>query len=379
MSFTVQIAHSVQEIGPEAWDRLSGNRPFASFRWYRYGEAALSDNTPIYIILSHSGQAIARATLWLRREEPIPLTSKLLRSTATALLRRRPLLLCQSPLANTSGLILPDPPLREAALTTIGQVALEQARQHKASFLAWVYLEPQEARLAGWPDAFAAVELPEPGTRLRIAWPDFDHYLDHMGRRMRQQYQRHCRQAAAMDIVVSADALERPLDEATLEQALRLIRNVEARHNSLPAPWARRALEHASMVDGLWLTARVGERLVGCGVLLADGEARMMALLGRDYSVDYAYFPLIYTALRCAIEQGTRVLWGGAGAYEMKLKLGFEMTNDSYAVFAGNGPLLQRLGRWMAGTEERRAVALRAEPQRTPSAAENRPSRQVQP
>ena len=46
MEFDVQIVHSVEEIGQEAWDHLAGDRPFASYRWYRFGERVLADNVP---------------------------------------------------------------------------------------------------------------------------------------------------------------------------------------------------------------------------------------------------------------------------------------------------------------------------------------------
>ena len=102
------------------------------------------------------------------------------------------------------------------------------------------------------------------------------------------------------------------------------------------------------MVDAVWLKAELGERLVGCGLLLGDGGHWMMTLLGLDYAVRYAYFQLVYTAIRCAIERGARVLWGGTGAYELKGRLGFEVRPEHYAVFAASGRGLQVLGRWLA-------------------------------
>jgi hypothetical protein len=47
MSFDVQVFHSVEELGPEAWDRLGKERPFASYRWYRFGETVLADDKPL--------------------------------------------------------------------------------------------------------------------------------------------------------------------------------------------------------------------------------------------------------------------------------------------------------------------------------------------
>jgi len=354
MGFDVQIAHSVEEVGQEAWDRLAGDRPFASYRWYRFGEAVLADNLPIYIILSLDREAVARATFWLRRNEPVPMPAGPVRRLVEWLLRRWPLLLCQAPLADVPGLVLPDPPLRDEALAVIGQQALEQARHHGVSFVVFVYLEEVETRWAGWPPTFASAELPEPGTRLTLTWPDFESYLASLSKKSRRQYRTNCQRAEEMGIRVKRHSLERPLDERTLDQALALIRNVEDFYRSPPFPWARATHERAGMVDALWLSAEIEGRLVGCSLMIGDRGAWRWLLLGRDYEVEYAYFQLAYETVRCAIEQGGRVLWGGTGSYETKRRLGFEVTKDHYAVFAGRSAWLQRVGHWLAREEEGR-------------------------
>ena len=99
------------------------------------------------------------------------------------------------------------------------------------------------------------------------------------------------------------------------------------------------------MVDHIWLTARIDDRLLGCGLLLGDGNARVLALLGLDYSVQYVYFQLLYAAVRSVIEEGMPVLYGGGGAYDLKQRLGFELEHNNHTVFAGRGWLLQSLGR----------------------------------
>src|SRR5436190_24290208 len=139
MNFEIQIAHSVAEIGQVEWDRLSAGRPFASYRWYSFGEAVLSDCLPIYIVLSDHGEALARATFWLKRREPLPISSSPVRLFMEVILRRWPLMMCQAPLTSLSGLTLPDPPLRVPALKSIVQVAQDQAQKHQASFLIFSY------------------------------------------------------------------------------------------------------------------------------------------------------------------------------------------------------------------------------------------------
>lgn len=63
-NFEALTASSVNEVGTEAWDALSVGRPF-QHRWYRFGETALADCPPTYIILSHGGEVVAWATFWL--------------------------------------------------------------------------------------------------------------------------------------------------------------------------------------------------------------------------------------------------------------------------------------------------------------------------
>ena len=133
MDFEVQIVHAVAEIGEEAWEHLSRGRPFTSYRWYRFGEKAMAYATPCYVILSHYGEPVARATFWLTPRELIPVRSRLIRWLVGALIRRWPLLICQSPLtssAATSGLTLPETPLREQALVTLAEVGRELAERY---------------------------------------------------------------------------------------------------------------------------------------------------------------------------------------------------------------------------------------------------------
>jgi len=347
--FEIQVANSVEKIGSEAWDRLSGARPFASYRWYRYGETVLADNEPIYISLYQQGEPIARGTFWLRRQEQLPIPSMAVRCLTEALLQRWPLLLCRTPLADSRGLILPDEPsLREAAIKTIVEIAYEQAQSRRASFITCDFLTEEETLYAGWPNDFTAIEIPEPGTRLAVIWPDFKSYLGHLSKSARKDYRRNHNRAADLGIEAKYHPMTQLLEEDVLDQATTLIRNVEAHHGSAPYPWARAMLKNAYMVDASWVTAKVGEQLVGCGLVVGDGSVREMKLLGLDYKVRYAYFQVAYTAIRCAIEQGVRVIWGGSGAYELKQRLGFQIENKNHAVFAGRGPLLQRFGRWAA-------------------------------
>lgn len=340
MSFDLQVVHSVQEIGQAAWDALAGDRPFASYRWYRFGEAVLADDKPIYIILSLAGEPVARGTFWLKREQPVPVSSRAVRRLLRMVFSCWPLMVCKSPLASISGLLLPDDPdLRDAALGTIARVAQAQGKQHRASFVFFDYLDTREIGWPGWPSEFLSLEVPESETRLVITWSDFGGYLSSLSKSARKDYRRHCNRAADLGIDVHYQSAVDSVD-----QALVLIHTVERRHNSDPSPWTRRMLENIGMVDATWLVAEVEGRLVGCGLLLGDGGYRFLASLGLDYDVEYVYFQLMYEAIRGAIEAGARVLRGGSGAYEMKRRLGFDLESNNHVMYTASS----RGIRWLA-------------------------------
>jgi predicted N-acyltransferase len=351
VKFDIQMAHSVEEVGQEAWEALSGDRPFAGYRWYRYGETVLADNWPLYITLSRQGEPVARGTFWLRRRAQFPISSRVIRRLTETIIRHWPMLVCRLPLIDAPGLILPqDPVVRDAALEIIIHAAQGQAQRQRASFLAWEYMEENEARHNGWPASSVAVQMSESRTQLDIAWPDYESYLGHLSKSTQKNYRRHCNRAADLGIEIRRHDMTTALDKTTLDRALELIRNVEAHHNSAPHPWARAMLKHAGMVNATWLKAEIEGQLVGCGLVLRDGHNRTMTLLGRDYTVKYVYFSLFYAAVHCAIENGGRVLWGGTGNYDFKQHMGFRMIPKHYSIFSSNSRLLQSLGRCIAAS-----------------------------
>lgn len=336
----VQITHSVQEVDEAAWDRLSQGRHFASYGWYRYVEAVMTDDVPYYVTVCRQGEPVARATFWLKRQEYLPVSSKVVYYLLRTYLKHRPLLVCRSPLTYISGLILPEPPLRDAALTAIGEAALQIARQDRASVVLFDYLQENEVKIPGWPGDFIPFEFPNPDTKLAIRWPDFESYLSDAGKSVKKDYHRHSNRAADLGIRVEyASRMDDP------EQAQVLIRNVEQHHGAFPNPAVRSILDHADVGNSTWLTARIGDRLVGCGLLLKDRDAEILAMLGLDYDVKYVYFQLFYAAIRHAIETGTRVLYGGSGAAELKSRLGFDPEARNYSVFTSRNPILRALGR----------------------------------
>ena len=338
-TFDVSVLTSVDEIEPETWDALSGDRFFASHRWYRFGEKVCPENEARYVILSHAGQPVARATFWVVHYEPIPVSSRFGRGLICAVLRRWPLLVCRSPLSSYSGLILPDSPLRQSALDTIIDVAHELTRQHSASFIVFDYLCSQSRDLT-WPTGYTVIDGLSPGMSLNIAWPDMEQYVRAQRKSMRKDYRRHMNRAADLNVEINYDDL-RP-DEHP--RAIQLVRAVEAHHNTPPNKLVEPTMRHFHEVETTWITARIDGALVGCGLLVGEGPIRFLTLLGLDYEVRYVYFQLVYGAIRRSIESGVTMLRGGSGAYELKGRLGFEVEEDNHLVFRANNPVL----RWVA-------------------------------
>jgi predicted N-acyltransferase len=342
MTFDVQIAHSVAEIGVEAWDRLGADRPFSSYRWYRYGETVLADDVPIYVVLRQHGEPVARAAFWLKKQEQLPVSSRAVRWVLESLIRRRPLLECQSPLAQAPGLVLPDHE-REACLSIIMEVALTEMRRRRVSFLVWNYLDERDVRCPAWPQSFVKIRMSERRTWMDIVWQNWKEYSNDLGRETRRSYRRNCRDAAEQGIQVKWRSLsETPLGDLSLDEGLRLIRQVEVHHGTSPCPWARALLQHAGMADGTWLEARIGDKLAACCIMLADRDVWMATLMGRDYGVRYAYFVLFYKVIECAIVAGARVLVGGTGNYDFKHRMGFRLLPRHHVVMAAP-PAVKRL------------------------------------
>ena len=108
-------------------------------------------------------------------------------------------------------------------------------------------------------------------------------------------------------------------------------------------PWARAMLENMEMASGVFLTATIGEKLVGCGLLLEDNAAQMTSILGLADDVPYVYFMLVYESLKIAFEHNVRWLRWGSGAYDVKERLGFSRENNGWVVVGAANPLFNRL------------------------------------
>lgn len=339
-SFDIQIVHSVDEVDPESWDKLSAGRPFTSHRWYRYGEAVLADCEPIYLIVHQHGQPIARATFWVTASEPLPIQSSILRNGLQSVLKRWPLMICRSPLSSLSGLVLPDPSLCKLVQTMISTEANKLLRYKKCSFLIFDYLPKEQCM--GWPKQLISTSVSDPGTVMELEWPDFASYLDAGNKKDRQHYKRTLREAEKLGIQIARYSQVNFIDEA-----LALIRSVERHFGSPENPWAKAMLENLEMVGGIFLAASIGNQLVGCGLILQDNRAQMNALLGLAQDIPYVYFRLVYESLKTAFDHHIQLIRLGSGAYEVKQQLRFSLEDNNSLIFTSSNPVLQKTGQWL--------------------------------
>jgi predicted N-acyltransferase len=348
MDFDTQIVHSVQEVGQSAWDKLSDGLPFASYRWYRFGEAAMVDCMPVYIILTQGGEPLARATFWVIQNEPLPIPWRPARWTMQTLLRRWPMFVCRSPLSSSSGLILPESPLRGSALEAIKRAAMEEARRYKASFLVFDFLLEEQTQWEDWSWPFIPYEIPDPGTRMEIKWSNFDQYVGSLSQKARKHYRQYTREAERYGVrIIRHDHVP------NIESVMALIQAVEKRHGSSPNPWTRSMLENAGLVGAVWLTASVNDRMVGCELILDDNGSQMVTAPGLAQDFRHVYFLLGYADIKYAIEKGMHTLRWGSGAYEAKRQAGFELEKNNNIVFCGISPLFNRMARLMGSGKVR--------------------------
>src|SRR5215213_7145769 len=104
----IRIAKSISEIDADEWNNLSAGLPFQSHTWYAFGERAMSDCEPMYLLAYLHGKLLGRGCFWMIRNEPLPQYAGKWRLVLKPLLQKWPLLVCRSPLSYASGLVLPE-------------------------------------------------------------------------------------------------------------------------------------------------------------------------------------------------------------------------------------------------------------------------------
>jgi hypothetical protein len=327
----VQVFKTINDIEPQVWERVVAGRGFQSYQWYQFGERAMPDCPPTYLIAWDKKTPVAGAALFKVYNEPLPLP-EVARRFMSSVFKRRPLLVCRSPLADTSALLLPGEPLRDAALTVLAQAAHEQFKQQRCSFLIFDYLLTEQLRYPTWPAEFEPITVSEPGTYMPMEWKSFEAYLESGNKHDRQHYKRSLRDAESNGLV-----LTKQKTISNIEKALKLIRNVSIWQGAAPSPWIQSLLENFSQIDGTWLEIHKGGKLVGCAAVVRDNRFQLTTALGLEDDVPGGYFLLLYTAIQEAFEHNIRLLRFGSGAYDVKRRLGFHLEDTNHAMITMAG------------------------------------------
>lgn len=327
----VQTFKSINEIDPEFWNRIVAGRGFQSHNWYQFGERAMAECQPTYLLAKDGDQPVASAALFRIHNEPLPLPS-IAREFMASVLKSKPLLVCRSPLADTSAMLLPGEPLREEALSILAKAAQQEFKKQRCSFLVFDFLLTEQLRYRGWPPGYEPLTVSEPGTYMPIEWDSFETYLKARNENEHQYFKKSLKEAEENGLVLS-----RHQDVPDIEAALKLIENVSIWHGSAPNPWMRGLLTNFSMIDGTWLQIHKDGKLVGCAAVVRDNRFQLTTALGLEDDVPGGYFFLLYAALQEAFENNVRLVRLGTGAYDVKRMLGLHLedTNHAMATIAG--------------------------------------------
>ena len=327
----VKTFNSINDIDSEIWNRIVAGRGFQSHGWYQFGERAMAECQPTYLLAMDGEKAVAGAALFRVHNEPLPLPS-IAREFMASVLKHKPLLVCRSPLADTSALLLPGEPLRDEALSVLAKAAQQEFKKQRCSFLVFDFLLTEQLRYQGWPQGYEPLTVSEPGTYMPIEWDSFETYLNSRSKNERQYIKENLKVSEDNGLVLS-----RHKDVPELETALNLIENVSIWNGSAPNPWMRGLLTNFSMLDGTWLQIHKDGKLVGCGAIVRDNRFQLTTALGLEDDVPGGYFLLLYAALQDAFEYNARLVRFGSGAYDVKRMLGLHLedTNHAMATIAG--------------------------------------------
>jgi hypothetical protein len=286
----------------------------------------MAECPPTYLIAWDGETPVAGAALFRVHNEPLPLP-KVARRFMASILKQRPLLVCRSPLADTSALLLPGEPLRDEAHAVLAQAAQDEFRKQRCSFLVFEYLLTEQLKYPAWPQGYEPITLSEPGTYMPIEWESFDAYLKAWNKQDRQHYKQSLRDAEKLGITISKHNVVSDVDAA-----VQLIRNVSIWQGSASNPWMRGLLENLSMVDSTWIELHKDGRFSGCAAVMRDNQFQLVTGIGLEDDVPDGYFLLLYTALQEAFEHKVRLIRLGTGSYDIKRRLGLHLEDTNHAM-----------------------------------------------
>lgn len=344
----LEIFRNIGDVDKAAWEGLTRNTPFASTQWLKFCQRVLDEVQPFYSVLVDSDRYIAAAVSWLYKRPNIPDFPPFVEKILAPFFKRRPLLVCEIPVAAASGLILPaDRAAARAALKVLSTALEGVAQQNRVSFVIFGHLMRDFAHDLDWPKSYEMVRL-FPGTRMPVKrFTDYDAYLSALNKKKRKNIRRNHEAALLSGLSI----VRRPTVDP--EKAFELASHVSAKHGEELGEDVRRVLDLSSEVEAVWLVAEKEGRMVGFDLLFGDKNSWKVFITGNDYTTDYLYFLLSEEDIRFAIEHGADVLYAGTHLYNYKERLGYERLDDGFVRFRG----MNGVSRWLS-----RLVRLRKKP-----------------
>jgi len=332
VTYRIEVANSVDEVGAAEWAGLIEKRPFAHRRWFQFVESVLHGYIPRYLLVYERDELVAAATCCQQNYYYIPyLRSRFAKNIAQRLLHLFPLFSCENPMTEKSGLILRPGAANLATVQALSTAVGEEAHRRRAFFIGFDYLDERESALIGRAACDYHLSPLPPDTYLDISWKTFEEYVASLNYRKRKNVRRDIRQAAAQGYRV-----ERWGEYAERGDILfPLVANVHRKHGEADIPVGPDVYVQAERLlpGSLVLAVYWHDQVVACELVFRDGDFLLPKLVGLNYQhAALAYSLLAYEEIRYAIESGARRIYMGTTGYEFKRRLGCVCEPRYYAL-----------------------------------------------
>jgi hypothetical protein len=238
----------------------------------------------------------------------------------------KPMRICGSPISNAESGVHIDPRLppedRRAVFRLLAEQVVHAGGMDKTYFFK--EFDPESvAAYAGELDGLGFfANDPWAGTRLDIAWPNFDGYLA----ALRKKYRKRIRQELDLAQELDLQVLDSFADLAP--QATALYDQVFGRADFVLEKATEGFFAALSDFDQACLSVarrKSNGDLLGINLLLFGDTVMHNLYIGFDYAQNerfHTYFNLVIHSLRTAMERGMKVCFLGQDSYEFKARLG---------------------------------------------------------
>jgi predicted N-acyltransferase len=341
MEWTTEIIEDINQVEPGEWNRLTRNRPFATWRWLQVTEAVLTDHQPRYVLLRCDGSLQAGAVCSIQNR----FQSRMLQSTLGWLPYRFPILRCGVPISYDMGVFFSDQQPADLLLSELLHSLQSLLQKERAAFHSFDYLSPEDPvwfslKARGYHQVEHLTE-----TNLDIHWVTFEEYLSKLAKKKHKEYVRIRGRLEREGIAIKVtDFLTE--NKTVLQQ---LVNNV-FHHHGEPALYHTDLFSRANALMGedfkLIVAHQHGE-CIGCIALLRSGNEWSIKWPGLNYerTLDTGtYYGLLAECIRQTIQAGGRRLRMGATAYQTKQHFGVTVDERIGAMAVRGRPF-----HWLAG------------------------------